>query len=380
VTDFGLARFQRDVSLTRTGDLVGTLRYMSPEQAAGQAAPIDHRTDIYSLGATLYELACLRPAFGDRDGPALLQQIAACEPLPPRQLRPQMPVDLETVILKAMSKEREGRYASAQQLADDLRCVAEGRPTNARPPLLAERIWRWARRRQRSLAAAACLLLVAVAGTYACAVLIARERTHAATKVVRLDESKAKTAAENFALQRQVALSYDQLAATHSQLRETDAARRCYRQAIDLQAQLLHESPANCDVQHDLAVSWNNLGLLLSRTGRPDEAEAALRRSLELQAALVTQQPAAANFASDLGGTWCNLGIVLEKRGRLDLANEAYAQALRHQQAAAALSPESPRFRELLSQHQGHRTRVVRALESAAASPTNLVTPSGREL
>jgi serine/threonine protein kinase len=101
VTDFGLAHVQGDASLTLTGDLVGTLRYMSPEQALARRGIVDHRTDVYSLGVTLFELLTLRQAFGGRDRQEVLRQIAFEEPRAPRQLHKAIPVELETIVLKA---------------------------------------------------------------------------------------------------------------------------------------------------------------------------------------------------------------------------------------------------------------------------------------
>jgi serine/threonine protein kinase len=106
VTDFGLARMQSEASLTATGDLIGTLRYMSPEQALAKRVVIDHRTDIYSLGTTLYELLTLRPAFPGKDRQELLRQITFEEPVPPRQLNKAVPAHLEIIVLKAMAKYR----------------------------------------------------------------------------------------------------------------------------------------------------------------------------------------------------------------------------------------------------------------------------------
>jgi serine/threonine protein kinase len=104
VTDFGLAHCQSPAGLTMTGDLVGTLRYMSPEQALAQRVLIDHRTDIYSLGATLYELLTLAPPFPGTDRQELLRQIAFEEPRPPRQLNKAIPSELETIVRKALEK------------------------------------------------------------------------------------------------------------------------------------------------------------------------------------------------------------------------------------------------------------------------------------
>jgi serine/threonine protein kinase/Flp pilus assembly protein TadD len=164
VTDFGLAQVQSDARLTMTGDLVGTLRYMSPEQALAQRVVIDHRTDVYSLGATLYELLTLRPAYTGGDRQELLRQIAFDEPEPPRRLNKRIPAELETIVLKTMEKGPAERYATAKELADDLRHWLEDRPIQARRPTLAQRARRWARRHQAVVGSAAVALVVTLAG------------------------------------------------------------------------------------------------------------------------------------------------------------------------------------------------------------------------
>ena len=146
ITDFGLARIEADVGITVTGNIVGTLRYMAPEQALAKRVVIDHRADIYSLGATLYELLTLQPAFGETDRSQLLKQIAFEEPTPLRKLDRRIPVDLETIVLNAMAKNPDERYQTAQQLADDLRAFLENRPIQARPPTLIDRAAKWSRR------------------------------------------------------------------------------------------------------------------------------------------------------------------------------------------------------------------------------------------
>src|SRR5262245_17093916 len=146
VTDFGLAQVQSDTRLTMTGDLVGTLRYMSPEQALARRVVIDHRTDIYSLGATLYELLTLQPPVTGADRQELLRQIAFEEPVPPRRLSRGVPAELETIVLKALEKNPQDRYATAQELADDLRRFRNDEPIQARRPSLVQRARKWARR------------------------------------------------------------------------------------------------------------------------------------------------------------------------------------------------------------------------------------------
>jgi tetratricopeptide (TPR) repeat protein len=160
VTDFGLAQFQSDASLTLSGDLVGTVRYMSPEQALAKRILIDHRTDIYSLGVTLYELLTLRPAFAGKDRQELLRQISFEEPCRPRRLNRAIPPELETIVLKAMEKNPADRYPTAQALADDLRRYVEDKPILARRPTLLQRARKWGQRHRAVVrTAAACLLL-----------------------------------------------------------------------------------------------------------------------------------------------------------------------------------------------------------------------------
>lgn len=144
ITDFGLARIQADPHTTATGDVVGTLRYMSPEQAEGRF--VDERTDVYSLGATLYELLTLRPPFDAGQRPELLRQIAEVTPPPLWQIDRAIPRELDTIVGKAMSREADERYASAGELAEDLRCFLAGRPIHARPPTFTNRIGKWVRR------------------------------------------------------------------------------------------------------------------------------------------------------------------------------------------------------------------------------------------
>jgi serine/threonine protein kinase len=176
ITDFGLARMQADAGLTMTGDVVGTLRYMSPEQALARRAVVDHRSDIYSLGVTLYELLALRPAFDGQDRAEILRQITLEEPRSPRRFNPSVPVDLETIVLKAMAKEPVERYATARELADDFRRFLELKPIKARRPSLWDRALKLARRHIAVVVAAFLVLLLAVGGLATSLIVIGRER------------------------------------------------------------------------------------------------------------------------------------------------------------------------------------------------------------
>ncbi len=164
VSDFGLARLGADNGLTFTGDLLGTLRYMSPEQAAGKHRAVDHRADIYSLGATLYELITLRAPFTSASREELLRQVMGDEPVAPRRLDGAIPAELETITLKAMAKEPAARYATAREMADDLGRFLAGEPILARRVGRVQRSWRWCRRNPLVAGLMAAVVAVAAAG------------------------------------------------------------------------------------------------------------------------------------------------------------------------------------------------------------------------
>jgi len=196
VADFGLARLHDGSGVTLTGDLLGTLSYMSPEQAQGGRVLLDHRTDIYSLGVTLYELLSLRPAFEGKDRTELLRRIAEQEPTPLRRLNPAVPADLETIVAKAMAKEPAARYASAQDLADDLKRFFEDRPIRARRPTLAQRMQKWLRRHAEGAVTAAVAAVVAlILGTIGLAIYANRlghERDQVERQLARSMLSEAR--------------------------------------------------------------------------------------------------------------------------------------------------------------------------------------------
>jgi eukaryotic-like serine/threonine-protein kinase len=168
ITDFGLAtRVEGDSDLTRTGQILGTPSYMPPEQAQGKRGLIGPASDIYSLGAILYELLTGRPPFRAASAVETLRHVVEIEPLSPRQLNPSVPKDLETICLKCLEKEPHARFPTAMHLADDLKRFLEGAPIRSRPISFVARRWRWCRRNPLPALLMLSLLASIMAGTMA---------------------------------------------------------------------------------------------------------------------------------------------------------------------------------------------------------------------
>ncbi len=175
IGDFGLAQSRTGPDITMTGEMMGTLHYMSPEQIECQHHVMDHRTDIYSLGVTLYELLTLEWPFDSKGRAELIGKIVGGACRRPRRVNPLIPRDLETIVLKAMATEPGNRYATAAELAVDLQSFLEGKPIQARPISLPERAAKWARRHRSLVSMFVVLLMAAVTALGISVFLIARK-------------------------------------------------------------------------------------------------------------------------------------------------------------------------------------------------------------
>jgi len=258
ITDFGLAQFHAEVGLTKTGDVFGTLRYMSPEQASGQRVVLDHRTDVYSLGATLYELATMEPMFDGQTQQELLHQILNDEPRAPRSVDAKVPVELETIILKAVSKNPIDRYRTAREFADDLQRYLDDKPIQAKRPGLIDRIRKWARRHPSFVGAATLVLLLGTIGLGISTALV--------TQSLEREKKRAEEAEQRFRLARRSANEMIQLAEV--ELADNPGMQNLRRQLLEMALayfqELIELRRDDPDAQADLAITRDQVKKILN--------------------------------------------------------------------------------------------------------------------
>ncbi len=354
VTDFGLSQFQADAGLTQTGDLLGTLRYMSPEQAGGQRVLLDHRTDVYSLGATLYELLTLRPPFAGSDRQTLLRQILEDEPRPPRSVDPTLPVELETIILKAIHKTPAGRYASARELADDLERFLEDRPIRARRPTLVEKATKWARRHRAVVGSLVAALVLSVAGLSVATALAARAYDRERQKAREADEQRTR-AEENF---RKAWQAVDQFRKISDELAgspfQEGTRRRLLETALEYYQEFIAQGANDPSTRKELEASRARAETILGElTTLMGAGQYAVLHQKAVQDELGLVEPQREALARIAGRWHAEMPVLFRpgpdaERRRLALAREQEAEVAR------LLRPEQMRrFKQIALQNQG---------------------------
>ena len=326
ITDFGLARIEGADNLTLTGDLLGTLRYMSPEQASGNRLGVDHRTDIYSLGATLYELLTLRPAITGDGREHLLHQILHDDPSPPRRLDRRIPADLETITLKALSKDPAGRYRTAGELAEDLRRFIEERPVQARRASPRERCARWMRRHKTVVRTAAltAVLVIIVSGA-----LVWRERTVALgqrdTAVRHRQRSEQNLETTTGAL---MSIHYLLTSNRYRDRPELKEVRdRIASETLSLYTRFIDDENSDPLVRRDSAAAHLCLASVHFRSGDLNQSAAEFSRAATVWTRLADEDAADWLYRSEVGKAYDQLGQVYYTGGNIKAADAAFRSA-----------------------------------------------------
>jgi serine/threonine protein kinase len=366
VTDFGLAKMIEHDTVSRTGEVAGTLRYMPPERFHGEG---DARSDVYSLGLTLYELIALRPAHEGSTPGSLMRKITCEDPSPPRLLQPEVPKDLETIVLKAISREPAARYGTAAELAADLECFLEDRPIRARRISPLERGWRWCRRNPTvaGLTATAVALLVAVAA----ATTVGYVRTSRANARVQLALEGQSQQREKAEVTSGLALEAldnifeqfapDRIAATPqytilndegepiqvpSQPVLSKEAAALLEELLVFYDRLADQGGDDPQIRQKAAEANRRLGDINQRLGRYDYAAAAYRQAIALYEQMQSAgKEADPDSSARIARIHNELGSVALMAGRPEEAQAFYQQALAILLAAGDDAAGSPRNR-----------------------------------
>jgi tetratricopeptide (TPR) repeat protein len=392
VTDFGLAkRVGGDIELTQSGAILGSPPYMAAEQATGCRGAVTTATDVYGLGAVLYALLTGRPPFQADSALETIEKVKACEPEPPSSINPRIDRDLETICLKCLQKVPQRRYASAQELADDLDRWLGGQPITARPVTRAERAWRWCRRNPAVAAltgAVASLAVMALVGLVVSNRTIARERVEAErqrdearqavddmyTEVAEqwLAQQAALEPVQNKFLQKaleyyqrfagieatdpqvrlKTAVAYDRVGLIQERLGRHPEAEAAYRRGLSILKQLTTDSPLLPEYRSGLSSIQRNLGNMLRAEGQLVEGERLMRESTALNEKLAADSPAVPAYRSGLARSYQKLGRLLSSSGHFAEAERACRRAIELGEKLAADSPAVPEYRsDLVDSH-----------------------------
>ena len=277
IADFGLAQIETGTALTRTGDLLGTARYMSPEQIEGKRVILDHRTDIYSLGVTLYELLTLQLPFEADNRQELFRQIAFEEPTRPHRITPSIPEDLETIVLKAMEKVPSDRYESAVDMANDLKRFLDQLPIKSRRATVAQRVNKWSRRNQWLVRSIAIGLVSMTIGLTVFSFLLIRERGQSGKD--RLEHAQANLGVAMATLDK-IYLPLIEQNWTKEQLLPSD--RKLVTEGLELYRQLAGINAGFDDAVIEAGVAYRRLGDLYRLRNDSQAARSTLQESIDL--------------------------------------------------------------------------------------------------
>lgn len=359
LSDFGLAKVAHDSSpLSDSEDIVGTLRYMAPEMLDRISDP---RTDVYILGLTLYELLTFQPAFPEIDRSRLMYQVLESSPSPPRQLNPDIPADLETIVLKALNREADGRYQSAAELEDDLRRFQERQPILARRVTWTRRFARWCQREPvlSSLAVAFAFLLAS--GLFSVTLLwrnAVRSQGYLMAQrdvAVRAQMEVTKALQQADSSRRDAILSRDELAQARFGAIE---AKQDLEDNLKLRRALAEADPDNAQAQRDLSIACEQLGDVCLRLGDESEARRYFEEGLWLRQRLAD---------ADQLNIQAKLDVVLDdwRLGYLESSLQDYPKAISQYEEGLRRLLELQNENKLLPHHQHWIENLQKYIEQA---------------
>ena len=356
ITDFGLAKWLEVSSgHSQSGVILGTPGYMAPEQAKGHTSLVGPATDVYALGAILYEMLTGRPPFHAATSQETVQQLLTENPVPPSRLQPTVSRDLETICLKCLQKEPERRYSGASALADDLRRFLSGRPILARPTPSWERVAKWTQRRP----AVAVLIGFSVVATVALLALGFADN-------VRLQRQRTIANAERDAAQKaqqqaeaDFRLALDAVKRFYTEVSENkllsvptmDTLRiDLLQRACGFYERVAHERSNDPDVQAELGRAGWRLAVMVSNSRSVPDGIGLMGRPVDIQKRLAHQYPDRPEYRSDLARSYNNLGIMHRSNNQRDLGAEDWKRALALREQLASEHPDDFLARRDLAQ------------------------------
>ena len=347
ITDFGLAKHESSNNVTRTGDIVGTLQYMAPEQLHGESSAA---SDIYGLGVTLYELLTLRPAIEDSHASQLIQQLSqGLQPPRPRKINARIPRDLETIVLKSISHEPGHRYPSAAALADDLQRFLDDRPIRARRVTAAEQLWRWCRRNPAvaTLSSVAVLLLILVVVTTSAGYIREAQQRERIEATLDISLDALDKVYERFAPDRIVAPSQITFEIDDGETIELPAQPVLSKETAALLADILpvydrfaQQDSDNLSLKIEAAKANRRVGDIRQRLGEYEQAEAAYKIAIAKYQKLADDADDPNQFVTEIARIQNELGNVLQASKNDEQSLVVYRAARDSLEATESSDPE----------------------------------------
>jgi eukaryotic-like serine/threonine-protein kinase len=317
---------------TLDGQVIGTPSYMAPEQAEGRIEAIDSRTDVYGLGAILYEILAGRPPYEGTSTREVLRKVREESPAPPREVNPETAKGLEAIALKAMARRPDERYPSALALAEEVRRWLADEPIAAYREPWPTRFARWAKRHRTAVASAAALLITAVIALSVSTVLIGKERDEA-----NRQRQQARKAVDD---------NYTRVADTWLADRLDPLQREFLEKALAYYRDFAGPDAGDPGLRQEKGRAYLRMGDVLRKLGRHDEAEVAYRQSIEILSKLASEEPANSEHRVHLAEATFRLGSERASRTKaaeLDEAGKLFRQATSTQEALLSDTPSTPR-------------------------------------